>query len=49
MIGVKLDEAYTRALLDGCLLTEEELSMGPESWTGWPDPFPEWVFTAVVP
>lgn len=46
MIGVQLDEAYTRALLEGCLLTDEELAMGPEVWAAWPDPFPEWEFEA---
>ena len=44
MIGVNLDEAYTRTLLDSCLLTDEEFAMGPEAWSVWPDPFPEWVF-----
>ena len=44
MIGVRLDESYTRSLLDSCLLTDDELAMGPESWAAWPDPFPEWVF-----
>ena len=44
MIGVKLDESRTRSLLDICLLTDEELEMGPEVWDTWPDPFPEWNF-----
>ncbi len=44
MIGVKLDEAHTRSLLDSYLLTDEELAMGPHAWAAWPDPFPEWVF-----
>ncbi|MEM9064113.1 MAG: zinc metallochaperone GTPase ZigA [Planctomycetota bacterium] len=44
MIGVDLDQAYTRYLLDSCLLTDEELQMGPAAWASWPDPFPEWVF-----
>ena len=46
IISVKLDEAYTRTPLDSGLLTDDELAMGPETWTGWPDPFPEWVFAA---
>jgi len=46
LIGVQLDEPYTRALLDTCLLTDEELAMGAEAWAAWPDPFPEWVFSA---
>ncbi|MEM8836006.1 MAG: GTP-binding protein, partial [Planctomycetota bacterium] len=44
MIGVKLDEATVCALLDRCLLTDEELAEGPKAWTYAPDPFPEWVF-----
>ena len=44
MIGVRLDEAHTRSLLDSCLLTDAELEMGSGVWAEWPDPFPEWVF-----
>jgi len=44
IIGVELDEARARSLLDSCLLTDEELDMGREVWSAWPDPFPEWVF-----
>jgi G3E family GTPase len=28
--------------LDGCLLTDEEMTGGPESWRNLPDPFPSW-------
>ncbi|MEM7755498.1 MAG: zinc metallochaperone GTPase ZigA [Planctomycetota bacterium] len=45
MIGVNLDEGYTRSLLDSCLLTDDELATGPETWAEWADPFPEWMFT----
>ncbi len=48
MIGVKLDEVYTRSLLDSCLVTDEELAMGPDAWAAWLDPFPEWVFQAAA-
>ena len=44
IIGVKLDEQHIRAMLDTCLLTNEELAMGPAVWDAWPDPFPEWMF-----
>jgi len=46
MIGVDMDEAYTRTLLDGCLLTDKEYEAGPAVWNSWADPFPEWVFTS---
>ncbi|MEO0511350.1 MAG: GTP-binding protein [Planctomycetota bacterium] len=48
MIGVGLDEAATCALLDGCLLTNDELAEGPETWSDWPEPFPAWVFDAAA-
>ncbi len=47
MIGVDLDEPETRALLDSCLLTDEELAEGPEAWASWPDPLPEWDLAAM--
>ena len=28
--------------LDKCLLTEEEISKGPEVWSEYEDPLPEW-------
>ncbi|MEO1584580.1 MAG: zinc metallochaperone GTPase ZigA [Planctomycetota bacterium] len=49
MIGVDLDETYTRGLLDTCLLTDEEIAAGPDAWSVMPDPFPEWIFQAPVP
>ena len=44
MIGIGLDEAYARTLLDDCLLSDEELAAGPDAWSRWTDPFPEWMF-----
>ncbi|MEM1329442.1 MAG: zinc metallochaperone GTPase ZigA [Planctomycetota bacterium] len=44
MIGVDLDEAHAKALLDSCLLSDEEFAEGVETWATWEDPFPEWVF-----
>ena len=44
MIGVNLDESHTRGLLESCLLTDEELASGPDGWSMWSDPFPEWIF-----
>lgn len=44
IIGVSLDKDHATALLDLCLLTDEELAQGPEQWANWADPFPEWIF-----
>ncbi|HRO87611.1 MAG TPA: GTP-binding protein, partial [Chiayiivirga sp.] len=42
VIGVGLDEAQARAELERCLLTDEELALGPDAWRELPDPFPAW-------
>lgn len=31
-IGVDVDEAKLRAMLDSCLLTDAEMALGPEGW-----------------
>jgi len=41
-IGRKLDEAAIRAVLDACLLTDDEMTGGPEAWMTFADPLPEW-------
>lgn len=41
-IGIDLDEDAVRCQLDACLLTAEELAMGPERWSELEDPFPHW-------
>ena len=41
-IGRKLDEAAIRAALDACLLTDDEMTGGPEAWITFADPLPEW-------
>ena len=39
-----MDEAGLRAMLDGCLLTDEEMAMGPEAWAAeFEDELPAWV------
>ncbi len=41
-IGVNMDETGIRADLDKCLLTDEEMALGEEGWSGFSDPFPAW-------
>ncbi|MCC5793283.1 MAG: zinc metallochaperone GTPase ZigA [Chromatiales bacterium] len=42
-IGLQLDEPAARKALDACLLNDEELAFGSESWATLPDPFPQWM------
>lgn len=43
-IGIDMDEAAIRAMLDGCLLTDAEMALGPEGWLDQlEDPLPPWV------
>ncbi|WP_266157321.1 GTP-binding protein [Dyella silvatica] len=42
MIGVDLPEREIRVELDRCLLRDEELLAGPESWSWMMDTFPRW-------
>jgi G3E family GTPase len=42
LIGRDLDEAGLTAALDACLLTDAELTAGPDGWADFPDPFPAW-------
>ena len=37
-----VDRETLRNQLNGCLLADEEMEGGPESWLGFPDPFPSW-------
>ncbi len=38
-----MDEQELRAMLDGCLLSDEEMALGPEGWAGaFEDPLPPW-------
>lgn len=39
--GIDLDRDAIEATLASCLLTDAELTAGPESWARLPDPFPE--------
>ncbi|MGC4028489.1 MAG: zinc metallochaperone GTPase ZigA [Steroidobacteraceae bacterium] len=42
IIGIDMDEATLRTLLDACLLTDAEMDQGPTRWKHLPDPFPAW-------
>ncbi|WP_341647116.1 GTP-binding protein [Thauera sp. SDU_THAU2] len=42
LIGMDMDEAALRTRFDSCLLTDEEMALGPQAWTGWHNPFPDW-------
>jgi G3E family GTPase len=41
-IGMKMDKDWMLSELQKCLLTDEELKLGPEGWQDFLDPFPEW-------
>nr|WP_281277644.1 zinc metallochaperone GTPase ZigA [Leptospira idonii] len=43
-IGIDWNEKKIRQSLDACLLTESEFSLGPEEWSLFEDPFPDWDF-----
>lgn len=42
LIGIGMEEPALRQRLEACLLTDEEMAEGPQSWQDLPDPFPEW-------
>jgi G3E family GTPase len=42
-IGQGLDKQEMQLALLNCLLTDEELALGPEGWEAMSDPFPAWV------
>lgn len=41
-MGLNFDPAAIKAHLDAALVTDAEMSGGPESWAAFPDPFPAW-------
>jgi G3E family GTPase len=49
VIGIGMDEGQVRAGFDDCLLTEDEMALGPEGWSSFPDPFPRWTRKVVTP
>ena len=44
-IGVRIDRDRIDALLREALLTDAELRVGEQHWTGFPDPLPAWGVT----
>jgi len=42
LIGIDMDEAMLRECFDLCLLNDAELAQGPQAWTTWHNPFPDW-------
>jgi hypothetical protein len=41
-IGIDMDDLEIYDSLQACLLTDEELALGPAAWASFPDPFPKW-------
>jgi G3E family GTPase len=41
-IGARMDEPLLRESLDRCLLSDAEMSAGPEAWSSFADPFGAW-------
>jgi len=41
-IGQSMNEDHIRSVLNDCLLTDDELAAGPELWSTFHDPLPEW-------
>ena len=42
-IGIGMDRAAITTMLDGCLLTDEEMALGPDGWaSAFDDDLPEW-------
>ncbi len=46
-IGMDLEQEQIVEWLESCLLTDQELSLGPEIWSSWEDPFPSWTLEMV--
>lgn len=47
-IGQSMNKEHIRNVLDECLLSDEEFSAGPELWSTFLDPLPEWQFEPAV-
>lgn len=44
-IGIGMDEIELYDFLQSCLLTDEEMTLGPNHWAHLADPFPTWSLT----
>lgn len=42
LIGMHMDESALRQHFDACLLTDNEMAMGPKAWRTWNTPFHDW-------
>lgn len=49
VIGIGMDESEVRSGFDACLLTDDEMSLGPDGWASFPDPFPRWTRRVLTP
>jgi G3E family GTPase len=48
IIGIGMDEPALRSRLEDCLLTGDEMRLGPEAWRAFNDPFPPWRLAAAT-
>ena len=42
IMATEMDHATLQRQLDDCLLTDEEMALGEQGWSAFPDPFPSW-------
>lgn len=42
LIGVDFDHPAQHRALEACLLTDQEMALGPDGWLTLDDPFPQW-------
>jgi G3E family GTPase len=42
LIGMAMDEQALIASFNQCLLNDQEMSLGPQHWMDWDNPFPDW-------
>jgi hypothetical protein len=43
VIGIEMDEAHVRRVLDSCLLTDDEMARGAKKWRRYDDPLAAWM------